>query len=137
METAEGIHEEMSWRRKHAWFLVIALSTMPLASWAILSHQGRLDHVHLKALTWAIVSTGIHGILGWRLWKKKTGTQDSGIASGLVVLALRFISGAGLFATGIVANPEAKLLFVLLWTGMFLILIVSESIFFIQGVQEL
>jgi hypothetical protein len=50
---------------------------------------------------------------------------------------VRFLSGAGLVVTGIVANPGMEKVFVSTWTAMFLILFSSESIFFVQGVQEL
>lgn len=127
----------MKIRTLHLLFLAVALPLMAVGGWAVLRSVGKTQPIHDNALTWAVATAGLHGLLGWRLWKQHLKVDQSGIASGVKILGVRFFTGVGLFVTGIVMNPEAKEVFATLWTGIFLILLVSETIFFFKGVHEL
>jgi hypothetical protein len=127
----------MTSRARHGLFLAGAIPTMFCAGLAILALRDDLHQSQVEALLWASFSSGTHGILGWILWAGNSPEKDARITSGLMVLALRFSLGAGLFMTAIVMMPGQRTLLASAWAGMFLVLQISESIFFFHGVQEL
>ena len=127
----------MSHSRRHSLFLSVAVPLLGFAGWWILHLLDRWGATAFLALAWATGSVGVYAILGWFLWRRNTGAEGAGITSGLSILGVRFLFGAGSFVTGIVICAGEERLFALLWTGIFLILSVSESFFFVQGVQEL
>lgn len=127
----------MKIRTLHLWFLCLAIPSLAGAGWMSLHCLQRDGNLQIHALWWASATSGLHAIQGWHLWKQHLQVEHSRIASGLKILGVHFFTGVGLFVTGIVMNPEAKEAFATMWTGFFLILFVSETIFFIKGVQEL
>ncbi len=127
----------MNFRHLHLVFLVMAIPALGGAGWLLLHLLGRDGKLEIQALAWATGTAGLHAALGWRLWKQHFQGDPSEIASGVKVLAVRFFTGVGLFVTGIVMNTQAKEVFATLWSGIFLILFVSETIFFFKGVHEL
>jgi len=124
-------------RTRHGLFLTLAVPALAGAGIGTLSWMHLLTASRIRALAWAVVAVGLHAGLGWALWRRTSGIGGSGVARGISILLLRFAAGAGLFATGIVANRGSERVFVAVWSGIFLILLISESIFFVQGVQEL
>jgi hypothetical protein len=124
-------------RTRHGLFLVLAIPWLAGAGVGILSVLHRLRAPELRALAWAVAAAGLHAGLGWALWRGTSGGRGSGVVGGLSVLVLRFAAGAGMFVTGIVMNRGEERVFASAWAGMFLILTLSESIIFVQGVQEL
>ncbi len=127
----------MTHRSVHILFLSLAVPSLGFAGFWILHLMHRWGAPQCRALVWATAAVGLHAVLGLGLWKRTSGRSSPGVASGLSVIAVRFLSGAALVVTGIVANPGMEKVFVSTWTAMFLILFSSESIFFVQGVQEL
>jgi len=127
----------MNRRSLHFLFLSLAIPGLGLVGSSVLHLVHRWNLPERRALVWAIATVGIHAVLGLGLWKRVRGPGSPGVAGGLSVVAVRFLSGAALVATGIVANPGMEKVFVSSWSAMFLILFASESIFFVQGVQEL
>jgi hypothetical protein len=127
----------MTHRAVHVLFLSFMVPVLAFSGFWILHLMHRWGAPQCRALAWATAAVGIHAVLGLGLWKRTSGRSSPGVASGLSVIAVRFLSGAGLVLTGIVANPGMEKVFVSTWTAMFLILFASESIFFVQGVQEL
>lgn len=127
----------MTRRTAHALFLALLIPGLAVAGSWILRSLDRWKAPECRALVWATGAVGIHAALGLGLWKRTSGSRSPGVAGGLSIVAVRFLSGAGLVVTGIVANPGMEKVFVSTWTAMFLILLASESIFFVQGVQEL
>ncbi|MBK9577289.1 MAG: hypothetical protein IPK50_05280 [Fibrobacterota bacterium] len=127
----------MNFRHLHLVFLLMAIPALGATGWMLLHLLGRDGKLEIQALAWATSTAGLHAALGWRLWKQHFQVDPSGIASGVKVLAVRFFTGVGLFVTGIVMNTQAKEVFATLWSGIFLILFVSETIFFFKGVHEL
>ena len=127
----------MTSRARHGVFLALAVPSMFCAGLVILHLHDRLHQAQVDALLWATAAAGTHGILGWLLWAGNAPARNARITSGLMILALRFLFGAGLVVTGIVMHPGEKTLLASSWAGMFLVLTISESIFFFQGVQEL
>ena len=127
----------MTRRSLHILFLSLAIPCLGLVGALVLRLIHRWNPPECRALVWATATTGFHAVLGLGLWKRAGGPTSPGVAGGLSVVAVRFLSGAALVATGIVANPGAEKVFVSAWTAIFLILFISESIFFVQGVQEL
>jgi hypothetical protein len=127
----------MSHRRRHRLFLALAVPFLGFAGGWILHLLNRCGTTECLALAWATGTVGLHALLGWFLWNRNAGSEGSGITSGLSILGVRFLFGAGSFVTGIVICSGEERLFALLWSGIFLILFVSESLFFVQGVQEL
>jgi hypothetical protein len=134
---ANAILGTMSHRTAHTLFLSLAVPGLAFCGFWILRATGRWNAPECRALAWATGTVGLHAVLGLGLWKRTSGPRGQGIAGGLSILALRFLSGAGLVVTGIVANPGMEKVFTFTWSAMFLILFASESIFFVQGVQEL
>ena len=124
-------------RTRHALFLALAIPGLAGAGVGILSVLHLLQPAGMRALSWATAAAGLHAGLGWALWRAPAGGRGSGVAGGLSVLILRFAAGAAMFVTGIVASRGSERVFATAWAGMFLILTVSESIIFVQGVQEL
>ena len=124
-------------RSRHAVFLALAIPGLFGAGVWGLSILRMLRSPEIRALAWATAAAGLHAGLGWALWRAPSGGRGSGVAGGLSVLILSFAAGAGMFVTGIVANGGAERVFATAWGGMFLILTLSESIIFVQGVQEL
>jgi len=127
----------MNRRSLHVLFLSLAIPCLGLGGAWILRLIHRWNPPECRALVWATATTGIHAARGLGLWKRARGPRSPGVTRGLSVVAVRFLSGAALVATGIVANPGVEKVFVSAWSAMFLILFISESIFFVQGVQEL
>ena len=127
----------MTARARHGFFLVASIPAMFCTALAILGHQDRLHPPQVDSLLWATFAAGSHGALGWILWAGNSPKRNARITSGLMILALRFLFGVGLVVTGIVTHPGEKTLLASSWAGMFLVLLISESIFFFQGVQEL
>ncbi|MBK8804972.1 MAG: hypothetical protein IPN71_23455 [Fibrobacteres bacterium] len=127
----------MNIRRLHLLFLLLVIPALGTVGWLLLHLMKRDGTLEFQALAWATSTAGLHAVLGVRLWKQHLQVDHSGIASGVKVLAVRFFTGVGLFVTGLVMNPQAKEVFATLWSGIFLILFVSETIFFFKGVKEL
>lgn len=130
-------YQKMTLRKLHAVFLLVSIPALGCLGAFVLHILHRCGKMEFQALAWATSTAGLHAVFGWRLWKQHLQVDHSGIASGVKVLAVRFFTGVGLFVTGLVMNPQAKEVFTTMWTGIFLILFVSESIFFFKGVQEL
>jgi hypothetical protein len=124
-------------RTRHGLFLALAIPGLAGAGIWILSLLHLRQAPQIRALAWAVVAAGVHAGLGWALWKRDPEPRGSGVVGGLSFLVLRFAAGVGLFVTGIVSSRGAERVFVVAWAGIFLMLLVSESIFFVQGVQEL
>ncbi|HXP91137.1 MAG TPA: hypothetical protein VN931_09440 [Fibrobacteria bacterium] len=127
----------MKARTRHGLFLVLAIPALAGSGIGILSALHLLQAPGMRALAWATAAAGLHAGLGWGLWSRDSRGRGAGVAGGLFFLVLRFTAGVAMFVTGIVANRSAERDFAIAWAGMFLILTVSESIIFVQGVQEL
>lgn len=130
-------YKTVTLRKLHAIFLLVSIPALGCLGAFLLHVLRRNGTIEIQALAWATSTAGLHAAFGWRLWKQHLQVGHSGIASGVKILAVRFFTGVGLFVTGLVMNPQAKEVFTTMWTGIFLILFVSESIFFFKGVQEL
>lgn len=129
-----------------AW--AFAQSATAAAWWFALPHLLRqlglqTERVALQAAAWALVAALLHGLLGIRLLRagtdpeRKSATRDPRIHGGLKVLALRYFTGVGLVLVGLMRFPEHTTVFVIAWSGLYLILIVSEVIVFSRGVNRL
>lgn len=95
---------------------------------------------HAKAVAWATGGALLHGLLGVRMLRTKPSPSEestAGIHGGLKVLALRYFTGVGFVFAGLQAFPSNRTVFVQAWSGLFLILTVSEMIVFITGVKRL
>ncbi|MCB9495269.1 MAG: hypothetical protein H6686_00080 [Fibrobacteria bacterium] len=90
-----------------------------------------------RVVVWAIVAASSHTLLGSFLIQRPDRKSSAGIHGGLVLLVVRYFTGIGLVLSGLVAFPEQRTIFVLAWSGLFLILTVSEMIVFIKGVHRL
>lgn len=103
-------------------------------------HTDTLPTESVKAVAWATGGALLHGLLGVRMLRTKPSpseTSTAGIHGGLKVLALRYFTGVGFVFAGLQAFPSNRTDFVLAWSGLFLILTVSEMIVFITGVKRL
>jgi len=127
----------MTARTLHGITLLLSIPLLAVLSGVSLAMIGRFHKPEIHAWAMALATSLPHALLGWFLWRKNSGAEGSGIGSGLSILGVRFLFGAGAFVTGIVNCPGQERLFAPLWTGIFLILLASESLFFVQGVQEL
>jgi hypothetical protein len=103
-------------------------------------HTDTLPTEFVKAVALATGGALLHGILGVRMLRTEhssSGATLSGIHGGLKTLALRYFTGVGFVFAGLHAFPSNRTDFVLAWSGLFLILTVSEMIVFITGVKRL
>jgi hypothetical protein len=92
---------------------------------------------------WGTAAALLHGLLGLRLMDPRVPTNrkragiDPRIVGGLKVLALHYFTCAGLVLVGLLRFRSCATVFVAAWSGLFLILIVSELIVFSRGVKRL
>jgi len=93
-----------------------------------------------RPVLWAVVAALSHSVLGAGLLRPES-RQDvrptAGIQSGLRILVIRYVVGGGLVLAGLVAFPAHRTVFATSWSGLFLILLVSETIVFFRGVNRL
>jgi hypothetical protein len=127
----------MNSRRRHFLFLAASIPFLFAAGTLCLKFAGLATRSSVQALAWAEMTAWGHAAAGWFLWKRKSSGDNARIASGLVILAVRFLVGVGALVTGIVIMPGEKVLLAATWAAMYLAFQVSESVFFFQGVQEL
>jgi len=122
-------------------FQVVAATAWACALWAFSRRAGSGPSTEcVKAVGWAIGGSLLHGLLGVRMLRTEPAVSSpsgTGIHGGLKVLALRYFTGVGFVFAGLQAFPSHRTVFVLAWSGLFLILTVSEMIVFITGVKRL
>lgn len=96
-----------------------------------------------RPVLWGVVAALLHGLLGLRLMDPRVPTNpkrpkiDPRIVGGLKILALRYFTCAGLVLVGLLRFQPCATVFVMAWSGLFLILIVFELIVFSRGVKRL
>jgi len=129
---------------KVKWFaLQFAISAVWYGLMTFLIPLGRFHSSHdlARPLRWAVVAALSHSLLGLRFMRatnsvtSKRGNPE--IKNGLIALALRYFTSVGLVSAGLLAFPAQRTVFAICWSGLFLILTVSEMIVFIKGVNRL
>ena len=127
----------MTSRSRHGLFLIGSAIALPALWFLILHLRHELSSPRIIAVLAGTAAAEFHGILGWLLWSRKFRSKDFGISSGIGILAIRFLAGAGCFYAGFVSSPGAPLVFSSAWIVCYIVLTASESAFFVLGVQEL
>lgn len=120
--------------------VAIAASWFALVVFGGFHPGGASSEAILRPVVWAVVAAFSHSALGAGLLRAPSHRDvnpNAGIQSGLRILVIRYVVGGGLVLAGLVAFPAHRTVFATSWSGLFLILLVSEMIVFFRGVNRL
>lgn len=120
--------------------VAIAVSTSTIV-YAVTVKTGSVSPADaMRPIAWGSLVALSHTFLGTVLIDpdpQKRRNRDRGIHGGLIVVALRYVTGVGLLVAGLFAYPPFRTLCVTSWLGSFLLLSFAELIVFVKGVNRL